>query len=391
LPARALKAAAAALVLAGLLAGCDSGRAVTGPKIKAYEVALSVSGQKTALAWHGGEAGRDRIEFEWLDADGRANSPVTPITDGTRYAYEPDLEMLDGQPVLAWYEKDDKGTLTAWLERTDAGGRSLWRRPLSAEGGFARNPVIQVQGGVIYAAWIETAPGAAPSVWAQRFDPQGRPLTVPVRAGEASKNTWNLNAAVDGQGAQYVVYDARRSARAKELRLAVIGNGPVRDIQLTPDDGHDSVYPDLKIGPSGQAALTWWDEKDGNEEVYLVVAPLASFASGSMPAARRITHTEAPSIGAYLAWNGDTLGLVWCDAEEGHDQLYGQLFDATGHPETGVRRLTHTARESLIPSIQPSGRGFLMAWNEYAGGGGADDTGHQRTVTSTAMTRRFDP
>ncbi len=93
------------------------------------------------MAWHGGEAGRDRIQFEWLNADGQAISPVATITDGTRYAYEPDLKLLDGQPVLAWYEKDDGGGLTAWLERADAGGKDgLAGAAEGAAGGLARNP-----------------------------------------------------------------------------------------------------------------------------------------------------------------------------------------------------------------------------------------------------------
>ncbi len=172
--------------------------------------------------------------------------------------------------------------------------------------------MIQLQGGVVYAAWIETTPGATPLVWAQRFDGQGHPLSAPVRAGEAAKDTWNLNAAVDEKGVHYVVWDARLGSRAKELRLAVVGDGPVREVQLSPDDGHASVYPDLKIGPGGQAALTWFDNKDGNEEVYLTVAPLAAFASGATlpPSASPIPRRPRSA----LTWPGTGIRWPWCGA-----------------------------------------------------------------------------
>ena len=86
--------------------------------------------------------------------------------------------------------------------------------------------------------------------------------------GKASVNTWNLNAATGDGGDFYVVYDARLGNRQNELQILTDQGGQVRRQQRwTPDDGFASVYPDLALGAAGHAALTWFDARDGNDEV----------------------------------------------------------------------------------------------------------------------------
>ena len=40
--------------------------------------------------------------------------------------------------------------------------------------------------------------------------------------------------------------------------------------RLSADDGASSLYPDLAFG-AGRVAVTWWDTRDGNAEIYLAV------------------------------------------------------------------------------------------------------------------------
>lgn len=376
---------AAGLTLASvLLTAFAQPATVSPPGMKAFEVSAAVSGKASALAWHGGYGERDVIELQWLDDAGQAKGAAVALTDGARKAYEPDLQLVGGQPVLAWYEKDDASVLTAFLGRFDAAGKPVWRVSLGAEGAQSRNPVVRVGRGAIHVAWIETRPGVAPEVRAARYRLDGRRIGAPLVAGQAGTDTWNLNAAISG-GVFHVVWDARLGERAHELHLARIAGGAVRRVRLSADDGHASLYPDLAINGRGDAALTWFDEKDGNTEIYLTIAPLSRLLKGQAPEGRRITHTPEGSIGAYLAWNGDRLGLVWCDGQEGQNELYGQAFDRAGNPAGDIQRLTHTPAQSSIPSIRAAGKGFLIGWNEYQSG---SDAAHGRITTSAAMSLR---
>ena len=211
------------------------------------------------------------------------------------------------------------------------------------------------------------------------------PATRLIRAGAT---TWNLNAKIDSRGLAWVVLDAIRDTRSEELFLARFNrNGEVAVRQLTEDDGVASKYPEIALGFDGallswtdhlihwvhsgfeslgadRIAISWHDEKDGNSEVYLSVAPaneLDTIESRSL----RVTETPGESIGAYLAWNGPRLGLSWNDNTVGQQELYFQSFDVHGRPLGESQRLTYTEAESLIPAIRPRGDGFALLWNEY--------------------------
>lgn len=56
----------------------------------------------------------------------------------------------------------------------------------------------------------------------------------------------------------------------------------------------------------------------------------------------RVTDNAGDSIGAYLAWNGERIGLAWSDSRSGTYDIYFQSFDATLTPLTPEQRLTRT-------------------------------------------------
>lgn len=349
--------------------------------MKVFELSLATSGKDMMVAWHGGATGHDAIYVQSLGPTGRSLGAPHRVTDGQRYAYEPDLQFVDGDALLAWYEKDPAtGELTAWLSRLDQRGKSIWRRQLSAKGGYARNPVVQLFGNTVMVAWIETSKGEQPAVWVARLGLDGVSQGAPRKAGVASANTWNLNAAIDGTGTFYVAYDAGLGTKVNELRLLAINAGVIRELALSPDDGFASVYPDIAISETGMAALTWFDEKDGNEEIYLAILPLTDMLSDADIPAMRVTHTPTASTGAYLAWNGQRLALVWCDVSDGQQDLFLQTY-AMQEPEGPVHQLTRTTPRSSIPSIQLYAKGFAIAWNEYLSTG-LDE--HRKIQTSEA-------
>lgn len=203
--------------------------------------------------------------------------------------------------------------------------------------------------------------------------------------GEAGPTTWNLNAFAVGEQL-LLAYDARLGNRANELQLVALTGSVAQQLQLTPDDASASVYPDISASAVGQAASTWFDSRNGNEEVYLAVAPLGDLLVSAPLRGRLLTHSPGTSVGAYLAWNRDWLAVAWCDEVEGQDDLYVQMFDAQGRSLIDACRLTPERAGSLIPSISATGDGFLVGWNEFGPGHGL---GHAEDPPSVAMTFRL--
>ena len=185
---------------------------------------------------------------------------------------------------------------------------------------------------------------------------------TPRPVAAAGRTTWNLNAAPIAPGDVWLAFDAQAGTEREELFAVRVAPEADELRQLTLDDGVPSKYPDVAMA-GGVVALTWYDERDGNQEVYLAVGedPTPDLVA----TARRVTETSGASIGAYVAWNGARLGLAWSDDTAGQYEVFFQDFDAGGVPRNTARRLTDNSTSSLIPSIRAWREGFALAWNEY--------------------------
>jgi hypothetical protein len=329
----------------------------------AYEAALVPYGDGFVAAWYDTRDGNAEIYFRRLDADGTALGPERRLTNGPEDSYEVSLATLDDRLAVAWYDQSGKEQKIAKLGMWAVDGTNHWVRSLGAG---TRNPVVRSDRQAIFCAWIQLEDEGREAVFAGWWEADGTPRHESLRLGAASKTTWNLNVALDGEGVAWVVFDADVSTRASELyvvRAEPNGSGGVR---LTKDDGAASKYPDLAIGVDGRAALTWYDERDHNAEVYLLTGSLGDLTGEIDGRSQRITTTPGESVGAYLAWNGDRLGLAWSDKMASQHEIFFESFDATGVSQGSRRRVTENVTWSLVPAIQPRPGGFALAWNEYA-------------------------
>ena len=231
-----------------------------------------------AVAWHDTRDGHPEIYARLLDVSGHPTGPPRRLTDTPNLSYEPQLADAGvSELVVAWYAVSPSGAsvthVGAWNLEGDASPR--WVRTLSDPTRLGRNVIARVDGHRLFCAWIEKSEdNREAAVWAQWLDLDlaGQPLAPAKRLADAGPTTWNVNAAIDGDGRAWVVFDATAGTRTDEIFLVgtdVTSGSPVR---LTGDDGVASKYPDLAFS-AGTAALTWFDERDGNEEVYLAVAP----------------------------------------------------------------------------------------------------------------------
>lgn len=346
----------------GCLGGGGSRTAISEGGQGAYETSLSASDDGFIVGWHDTRHGNPEIYVRSLDAEGRPSGPERRLTTDAHLSYEPDVEsVLDGVAV-AWYEVADAGSRVR-IGMWGGDGLARWEKTLSARGGSGRNPVLLVSNKrELFIAWLEQD-GRQWIVWGRWLDLEGDPIGAPVRVAPAGETTWNLNAGLDRDGVPWVVFDAPVSAETEELFAARVDDDSVRLVQLTYDDGAASKYPDVAFGPE-RMAFTWLDEKDHNREVYLASALYDGVEDGIELDARRVTRTSGDSIGAYLSWNAEQIGLAWSDDTEGSYEVYFQRFAADGVPVDRPRRLTTNPTASLIPSIEPFGEGFALTWNE---------------------------
>ena len=333
----------------------------------AYEAALASLPGGFVAAWYDTRDGNAEIYLRQLDRDGQPSGPELRLTNDAAESYEPSIDVLaDGSIAVAWYEKAPGGVLTSRVGVWSHDGSSRWSTMLPTP---SRNPVVRSDGRHVVVAWIQkdSPDGEPESVRLGRWTAEGGMLDAPTRLAATHKTTWNLNMALADDGTAWVVFDAVASTKASELFLVRAGSGAPTVARLSADDGRESKYPDVALR-GNRVALTWYDTKDGNTEVYLFTGDATARSGELDDRARRVTRTNGESIGAYVAWNGNRVGLAWSDDTPGQHEVYFQPFDASGSPVTGPRRITDNTSSSLIPAIEPNGDGFALVWNEYVPG-----------------------
>jgi hypothetical protein len=344
-------------------AGC-SPRQITDSGFGAFEVSLAASDDELAVAWYDTRDGNAEVYVRSLEADGHKQGPELRLTTTAAESFEPDIALVPGVFAIAWYEKAQDGAMRAQLGVWRRDGTPVWSRPLAVGAGSSRNAIVRRRGDELFCAWIEADEERHEFVWGGWWSLAGQPLGVPVRLGAAADTTYNLNAAISPTGEAWVVFDARAETRVDELFVATLAESRATVARLTGDDGIRSKYPDIGFTPDGRAALTWFDERDGNREVYLAAGRADELRLPIEERALRVTTTDGASIGAYLAWNGARIGLAWSDDSSGNYEVFFQPFDAAGSPLEPPRRLSDTATNSLIPAIEPWRDGFALAWDE---------------------------
>jgi len=365
--------AAAVLALVLVQVCCASPAAsphqVSHSQVGAFEAALTAVRDGAIAAWYDTRDGNGEIYIRHLDPGGNPDGPERRLTTDSEESYEPSLDVAGDAVAVAWYDKAGDGTLTARLGLWSQDGTRRWVTTLAPR---SRNPVVCATEREIVVSWIQEDDRGGETVWLGRWDLKGVAAAAPRPLGPAHKTTWNLNAAVDESGHAWVTFDAVAATQASELFLARADQRAVSLVQLTPDDGRESKYPDIAMR-DGRIAVTWFDAKDGNTEVYLVTGTADEFGGAIDRKAVRVTETAGNSIGAYVTWNGDRLGLAWSDDTLGQHEVYFQPYDAGGRALDAATRITSNSMSSLIPAIEPWRRGFALAWNEFVPGSSGHD------------------
>lgn len=329
----------------------DSGRG-------AFEASLVSYANGLAVAWHDNRDGNAEIYLRFVDLEGQQLLKEHRLTETDAHSYEADIATIGDNFAVAWYEKSH-GTYTAKLGMWEPSGKPQWTTVI---GPNTRIPVVAAHRDRIFCAWLVAEPEGT-TLWAGWWDLEGHVVGSPQRLGPASPTTWHLSATIDDNGVGWVVYDALIETRVKEIWMVSVDGDTVDLRRLTSDDGKASTYPDLALSDHG-AALTWFDERDGNREVYLFVGERSALEARLEVEAKRITSTPGESIGATIAWNGNRLGLTWCDNSGDQHEVYFRDFDANGTALEELHQITRNDTSSLIPALVPWRAGFAVVWNE---------------------------
>ena len=133
------------------------------------------------------------------------------------------------------------------------------------------------------------------------------------------------------------------------------------DTQITDTDSA-SLSDELAVVWTGsEYAMTWVDDRHGNAEIYLVrLSPSAEVLGGTV----RVTDDAGTSVGPSLAWSGSRFGLSWTDDRDGNEEIYLALMEPDGSRVGGDVRLTDASGASVDSSIAWGDVEFAVSWSD---------------------------
>ena len=341
----------------------------------AFEASVAVSDEGTAVAWYDDRDGNAEIYLSVYDTEFNPVAEERRLTYSLEQSYEADIVWAGENLVVAWYDVSDSGQSIVKLGLWDKELNLLWEKALTGERN-GRVPELLNVNGRFFIAWIEEydnlqGDGQWSDIRGAWVELTGDVSVAPFFIASASNTTWNLNADVNQNNMVTLVYDAAYETVASELYLTLLIQTTPITMRFSADDLIASKYPDIAYN-GDFAAISWHDEREGNQEIYFNIIDLSSLTKSSNAvtdfelddSAIRVTETEGASFGAYLTWHNDALGLAWSDNSTGNSEIYFRRFDVTGNPQENAVRLTENDSDSLIPSIEASNGHFVLAWNE---------------------------
>ncbi len=243
---------------------------------------------------------------------------------------------------------------TRFADDTSPSTRTLDGRPLNTS-----LEAIRTKGADV-SAYVQLSP----SGWSS---PQAIGPTGPTAALVA---TGRSPLVADAFGDLWLAYEddapGGNEIRIRRKRFGVEWSPP---LALTNEPGL-SLSPALAIGPGGRKAVTWWDTRDGNSEIYYAWAePGADFGT-----ARRVTDQVAASQLPAVAWtSGGRIALAWMDGRHGGTAIYTRRFlpgQEAGASDVRASFLEEFAEfgSAALPTIATAGNRIVLAYQERIDG-----------------------
>ncbi len=287
------------------------------------------------------------IDYDWytFDSDirikrfnGSSWESLGGLVNDSGQATEPTLAIApDGTPYLAWWDYEEiyvkRWNGSGWVE---VGSGSVSGGGVSNNSGYSAAPSLAIApDGTLYLAWSDDTSGND-EIYVKHFNGSS---WVEVGSGSASGGGISDNSGasivpelgIAPDGTLYLAWSDDTSGdreiyikRWNGSSWVEVGSGSASGGGLSNNSGRSSL-PDLAFTTDSAPFVVWWDDSDGDEEIYIKRWNGSSWVevdSGSASGGG-ISDNSGNSRSATLSIGPDNIPyVVWEDDSSGNEEIY---------------------------------------------------------------------
>ncbi len=284
-----------------------------------------------------------------------------------------------GGAIIAW-DDSRNGYEDIYAQRINASGSVQWTTDgvaICTESGAQTNAKIVSDGsGGAIITWSDYRTAWQSDIYAQRVNASGvtQWTTNGVPICTASNNQYYQEIISDGSGGAIIVWqDERRGFSNPDIYAQrVNASGVVQwtangdSICTAPSNQH---YPKLVSDGSGGAIITWYDERNGNYDIYaqrINASGVVQWTTNGVPICTATNQQADPVIAS--DGSGGAI-IAWRDFRSGNDDdIYAQRINASGVVQWTANGIPicNTSDSQVHPFIVSDGtNGAIIAWNTH--------------------------
>jgi len=306
---------------------------------------ILVSNTTVHVAWYDTRAGMNNFEIYYKRS---TDAGVTWGAD-TRLTYDPaiswyqSLALTDSILHVVWRETRDGNYDIFYKRSTDQGLSWGADTNLTQAPGSSETPCITASGNMLHVLWFDNRDGGAYEIYYKRSLDRGLTWEPDIRLTFDSGVSFGP-CAVARDSMVHVVWQDSRHGNWELYYIGSTDYGVTwsAEVRLT-DAAETSEAPSVALSGSN-IHVTWWDNRDGNYEIYYKISPDLGMTWHSD---ERLTVDGSWSQNPHIAAADSILHIIWKDGRAGNDEIYYKR-NPTGNP--GVDEMT-TAQAISCPYI----------------------------------------
>ncbi len=306
------------------------------------------------IAWEDhrhGDLLSTEIYYSKLDQNGSIvidNSRLTSVAGGK---WDPWLAVDHNDQIhLVWWDKRDDNFEIYYSKLSNNGQKIVQDRRLTFDPGKSGHPRMIIDNtNNVQIAWEDHRHGDW-EVYYTKLDNNGDSLVGETRLTFDPGKSEVPRLAVDSQNNIHLVrmdtYDGNPEIYYNKLDNN--GNIVVEDVRVTSDTAW-SVMASLGIDHLNNLHMVWWDDRDGNQEIYY-----SKLDKNGVTLVDDTRITSDAGKGGHQQLAIDSMGnvhVVWEDNRNGSYEIYYAKLDNNGVALIENTRLTYTEGQSRLPFI----------------------------------------